>query len=79
MTSDKLKFESLDQMAGATAAGLAQAAAHSAFELFNDKEFRRLASFNALSRVEQDRIFNELLVSNPGRVSGSKADRRNRE
>lgn len=64
MTSDKLHFESLEQMAAATAAGLAEAAAHSAFELFNDKEFRRLAALDGLSQVEQDRIFNELLVSN---------------
>ena len=39
-------FESLDQMAEATTANLAQAAADRAYELFCDKEFRRLASFD---------------------------------
>jgi hypothetical protein len=56
-------FESLDQMAGATAAGLSQAAAASAHELFRDKEFRRMAGFERLSQTEQDRIFNELVVA----------------
>ena len=55
-------FESLDQMAGATAAGLSQAAAASAYELFRDKEFRRMAGLERLSQTEQDRIFNELVV-----------------
>ena len=50
-------------MAEATAAGLVQAAANYAFKLFRDKEFRRLAGFDILSEVEQDRIFNELLVA----------------
>jgi hypothetical protein len=56
-------FESLDQMAEATAAGLSQAAAASAYELFCDKEFRRTAGFVGLSQGEQDRIFNELVVA----------------
>jgi hypothetical protein len=56
-------FESLDQMAKATATGLSQAAASSAYELFLDKEFRRLAGLELLSQVEQDRIFNELVVA----------------
>jgi hypothetical protein len=55
--------ESLDQMAGVTAAGLAQAAAGSAFALFRDKQFCRLAGFARLRQVEQDRIFNELVVA----------------
>jgi len=59
-----MKFESIEQMAGATAAGLAEASAHHAFGLFRDKQFRRLAAFDALSQTEQDRIFNELVVSN---------------
>jgi hypothetical protein len=57
------EFESLDQMAEATAAGLAEAAAGAAYELFYDKEFRRLANFERLSQTEHDRIFNELVVS----------------
>jgi hypothetical protein len=56
-------FESLDQAAGVTAAGLSQAAAASAYELFCDKEFRRMAGLERLSQVEQDRIFNELVVA----------------
>jgi hypothetical protein len=56
-------FESLDQMAEATAAGLSQAAAASAHELFCGKEFRRMAGFERLSQAEQDRIFNELVVA----------------
>jgi hypothetical protein len=56
-------FESLDQMADATAAGLSQAAAAAAYELFGDKEFRRMAGFERLSQAEHDRIFNELVVA----------------
>ena len=63
MNSDTLKFESPEQMADATAAGLVQVAAHNAFQLFRDKEFRRFVSFDIISQVEQDRIFNELVVS----------------
>jgi len=63
MTSDMPDFESLEQMADTTATGLVQIAAHQAFQLFRDKDFRRLADFDILSQVEQDRIFNELVVS----------------
>ena len=56
-------FESLEHMADATAVGLAQAAAASAYELFRDKQFRRLAGFERLNQTEQDRIFNELVVA----------------
>jgi hypothetical protein len=56
-------FESLDQTAEATAAGLSQAAATSAYELFCDKAFRRTAGLERLSQGEQDRIFNELVVA----------------
>jgi hypothetical protein len=58
------QFESLDQMAQATAANLSQAAASAAFHLFKDKRFRKLAGFDRLSQTEQDRIFNELVVAN---------------
>jgi hypothetical protein len=57
------QFESLDHAADATADALVRAAAGSAFELFRDTEFRRLASLEQLSRTEQDRIFNELVVA----------------
>jgi hypothetical protein len=53
------EFESLDQAADA----LVRAAAGSAFDLFRDTEFRRLASLAQLSQTEQDRIFNELVVA----------------
>jgi hypothetical protein len=56
-------FESSDHMADATAAGLSQAAASSAYALFVDNEFRRLTGFEGLSQVGQDRIFNELVVA----------------
>jgi hypothetical protein len=55
--------EALDQMAEVTAAGLSQAAAASAYELFCDKEFRAMAGLERLSQTEQDRIFNELVVA----------------
>ena len=42
---------------------MSQAAAASAYELFRDKEFRRIARIERLSQVEQDRIFNELVVA----------------
>ncbi len=63
MTMNKSQFESLDQMAGYTAAALAEAAAGSAFHLFRDKQFRPLANFEKLSQTEQDRIFNELVIA----------------
>jgi hypothetical protein len=63
MTMNKPQFESIDHMADATAAALDQAAASYAFQLFSDKEFRRLLSFDMLSQVEQDRVFNELVVA----------------
>ncbi len=60
---NKLQFESLNQMADATAAALAQGAAGFAFHLFRDEQFRRLAGFEQLSQTEQDRIFNEMVVA----------------
>jgi hypothetical protein len=42
---------------------MAQASAQQAFELFKNKEYRRSASLDALHPVEQDRIFNELIVA----------------
>jgi hypothetical protein len=63
MTNKLPEFESFDQMAETTAANLVQLAAHQAYQLFCDKEFRRWVSFDLLSQLEQDRIFNELVVS----------------
>ena len=42
---------------------LSQAGAARAYELFCDKEFRRLTGFERLDQGEQDRIFNELVVA----------------
>ena len=56
------EFESFDQMAEVTASALVKAAAESAFRLFHDKRFRRLARLGRLPQTEQDRIFNELIV-----------------
>lgn len=50
-------------MAAATACALSEAASHAAFAVFSDKQFRRLAKFDAISQGEQDRIFNELVVA----------------
>jgi hypothetical protein len=63
MTMNKPQFESLNHMANETAANLVRAAGSSAFQLFQDKQFRHLADFTQLSQVEQDRIFNELVVA----------------
>jgi len=63
MKTNELIFESLDQTADATVAGLARAAASAAFELCRDKRFRRLAALEQLDQAEQDRIVNELVVS----------------
>jgi hypothetical protein len=59
----KPKFQSFDQMAADTAATLVRAAGNSAFQLFHDKNFRRVAEFEQLSQEEQDRIFNELVAA----------------
>ena len=63
MNTNEPIFDSLDQTADATAAGLARAAAGAAFELFRDKRFRRLAAIEQLDQAEQDRIVNELVVT----------------
>jgi hypothetical protein len=63
MASDTPQFESFDQMAETTAAALNEASANYAFQLFRDQGFRRLVNFEILSQVEQDRIFNELVVA----------------
>lgn len=56
-------FTQLEEVAQATTDKLAEAAAHFAYQLFNDKQFRALAWVDQLEQTEQDRIFNELLVS----------------
>jgi len=54
---------SIEDLAHATADKLAEAAAHCAYQIFSDKQFRALACFDQLDHTEHDRIFNELLVS----------------
>ena len=61
--SESSSFESTKEMSTAMATNLARATAGSAFTLFNDKTFRRLARFDALPVSEHDRIFNELLIA----------------
>jgi hypothetical protein len=63
MPSVRAQFESPEQVSGATAKVLVQASVHHAFKLFRNKEFRKLAGFETLDQVEQDRIFNELVVA----------------
>ena len=63
METDPSKLETFEQISAATASNLVKAAAHQAFQLFQEKDFRRLANFDVLAQVEQDRIFNELVVS----------------
>ncbi len=55
-------FQSLDEMAAVTAANLSQTAAASAYELFRNGDFRGAAGLALLGQVEEDRIFNELVV-----------------
>jgi hypothetical protein len=64
MKPEDQEFESLEQMAAATAAALDHAANHFAFEFFQDNQFRRRANFDRLPTGEHDRIFNELVVAN---------------
>jgi hypothetical protein len=63
MMVNKTEFESLDHVARETAAALVKAASGSAFKLFQERQFRRLAGFEQLNQTEQDRIFNELVVA----------------
>ncbi len=53
MASVRAQSESPGHMAGATATALVQASAHHAFELFKDREFRRLAGFDALDQADK--------------------------
>lgn len=51
------------KMAKILSAVLDQAVSQEAFRFFQDKNFRRLAEFNKLEQLEQDRIFNELVLA----------------
>ena len=63
MATDRPRFESIDEMATATAGALSASASQTAFAVFSDKAFRRWAGFADLAQGEQDRIFNELVVA----------------
>lgn len=53
----------LQKVATITAAGLDRLVNHYAFTYFRDKKFRQLVNFDQLEQVEQDRIFNELVLA----------------
>lgn len=57
-----IKKETAKLIAGASK-NLAQVVASSSFEFFQRKDFRLYVDFNNLSKLEQDRIFNELELS----------------
>jgi len=61
---DPNKPSSFSKVTSILAATSVQAASRYAFKLFRDKKFRQLLDFNSLEKMEQDRIFNELVVSN---------------
>ena len=52
-----------EKMAKILSVILDQAASHKAFEFFQDKKFRELVLFDKLEQIEQDRIFNELVLA----------------
>jgi hypothetical protein len=54
---------SIAKMAKIMAASLDRAASQKAFQIFNDKKFRAFLNFDQLEKIEQDRIFNELVVN----------------
>lgn len=61
--SEKKELPFIEDLSEQTAQGLVQAAWHQAFQLFRNKNFRRLLDFNKMRQVEQDRVFNELTVT----------------
>lgn len=52
-----------EELAKISASVFDQFANSRAFKLFRDKKFRRFTNFDSLSKVEQDRIFNELVLA----------------
>ena len=59
----KGKIPQPEEMAGILAHVFDQTANRRAFKIFRDKKFRQLIKFNKLQQVEQDRIFNELVLA----------------
>lgn len=54
---------SLQKMAAISAAALDRTVNQYAFVYFQDKKFRELVGFDNLEKIEQDRIFNELVLA----------------
>lgn len=54
---------SIEKMAEITAVGLYRMASHMAFSLWQDRTYRSLLDYEKLPQLEQDRIFNELVVA----------------
>lgn len=61
---DSGKPGSLPKMAQITAGALDRAASQNAFQIYRHPKFRFLTSLESLEKIEQDRIFNELVVTN---------------
>lgn len=53
----------IDMMATEIAQKMLEIISHSSFTFWKQKEFREMVSFDDISQTEQDRIFNELVVS----------------
>lgn len=53
----------IEEMAAKIAEKLVEITSHSSFSHWREPEFRRMISFDSISQTEQDRIFNELIVS----------------
>jgi len=61
---DTTQFESLDQMAETTAAGLSPGCSKRLIPALQGQTLSEVGRFDRLSQTEQDRIFNELVVAN---------------
>lgn len=55
---------SISKMAQIMAGTLDRAASQNAFQIYRHPKFRELSSLESLEKIEQDRIFNELVVTN---------------
>ncbi len=60
---DPSEMTSPEELAEATAMAMDQSASQFAHAMYWHKDFQKLARLSALSQVEQDRIFNELVVA----------------
>lgn len=53
----------IEELTHMLADGLAKLASHKAFDLYRNRRFRKLINFNQIEKLEQDRIFNELVLA----------------